>query len=105
MTCLVARRLASFFVLISIGKDCLLATKSPHEEPLNGSPIADTSIKQPVLITMIMTLILVAGFIAYRGLPVNLLPDFDLGIVNITVVYPGAGPDTVANEVAKPIED
>ena len=40
-----------------------------------------------------------------RSLPVNLLPDISIPIVAVIVPYPGAGPESVADQVAKPIED
>jgi HAE1 family hydrophobic/amphiphilic exporter-1 len=77
---------------------------SPPEK-LNGMIISDTSIKQPVFITMLMLLVLVIGFLSYTRLPVNLLPDISIPIVAVSVAYPGAGPESVADQVAKPIED
>src|SRR6266487_5413014 len=74
-------------------------------EKLDGMIISDTSIKQPVLITMIMLLVLVIGFLAYSSLPVNLLPDIDIPTVAVLMSYPGAGPESMADQVAKPIED
>jgi hydrophobic/amphiphilic exporter-1 (mainly G- bacteria), HAE1 family len=72
---------------------------------LNGNPVSDTSIKQPVLITMMVLLVMVIGLLAYRTLPVNLLPDFSVPIVAVSMSYPGAGPDSVAEQVTKPIEE
>lgn len=67
--------------------------------------ISDTSIKQPVFITMLMLLAIVIGALAYTTLPVNLLPDISVPIVAVSVPYPGAGPESVADQVARPIED
>ncbi|HEX9441616.1 MAG TPA: efflux RND transporter permease subunit, partial [Roseiflexaceae bacterium] len=72
---------------------------------LYGNPISDTAIRQPVFITMIMLLALTIGLLAYTALPVNLFPDIAIPIVAISVPYPGAGPESVADQVAKPIED
>jgi HAE1 family hydrophobic/amphiphilic exporter-1 len=72
---------------------------------LNGNPVSDTSIKQPILITMLMLLTLVIGLLSYRTLPVNLLPDFAIPIVAVTMSYPGAGPESVAEQVTKPVEE
>jgi HAE1 family hydrophobic/amphiphilic exporter-1 len=72
---------------------------------LYGNPISDTAIRQPVFITMIMLLALTIGLLAYTTLPVNLFPDIAIPIVAISVPYPGAGPESVADQVAKPIED
>jgi hydrophobic/amphiphilic exporter-1 (mainly G- bacteria), HAE1 family len=74
-------------------------------EPIRGNPIADTAIRQPVFITMLMLLLLVFGGLAYSRMPVNLLPDFEVPIVVVSVPYPGAGPEVVADQVAQPIED
>jgi HAE1 family hydrophobic/amphiphilic exporter-1 len=76
-----------------------------REEKLNGMPISDTSIRQPVFVTMLMLLTIVFGILAFRSLPVNLLPDFEVPVIAVTVPYPGAGPESVADQVAKPIED
>jgi hydrophobic/amphiphilic exporter-1 (mainly G- bacteria), HAE1 family len=74
-------------------------------QKLYGNPIADTAIRQPVFITMIMLLAIVIGFLGYRTLPVNLFPDIAIPIVAVSVPYPGAGPESVADQVARPIED
>ncbi|MFN8499811.1 MAG: efflux RND transporter permease subunit [Anaerolineae bacterium] len=67
--------------------------------------VSDTSIKQPVLVTMLMALALVLGLLAYAALPVDLLPDVSFPTVSVTVALPGAGPTEMADQVAKPIED
>ncbi|GAB4194711.1 MAG: efflux RND transporter permease subunit [Roseiflexaceae bacterium] len=79
--------------------------KPEEREQLDGMIISDVSIRQPVFITMMMLLVIVIGLLAYRSLPVNLLPDFEIPIVAVTVPYPGAGPESTAEQVAKPIED
>ncbi len=72
---------------------------------LNGNPISDTAIKQPVFITMMMLLALVIGILAYQTLPVNLMPDISVPVVAVTMAYPGAGPESVAEQVTKPVEE
>ncbi len=67
--------------------------------------VSDTSIKQPVLVTMLMVLALVLGLLAYAALPVDLLPDISFPTISVTVALPGAGPAEMADQVAKPIED
>ncbi|GAB4109718.1 MAG: efflux RND transporter permease subunit [Roseiflexaceae bacterium] len=78
---------------------------SPPKPTLRGNIIADTSIRQPVMVTMLMLLALVTGLLAYTTMPVNQLPDIELPTIVVTVAYPGAGPESVADQVAKPIED
>ncbi len=80
-------------------------TTTSGEPKLHGNPIADTAIRQPVFITMLMLLAVVIGLLAYTYLPVNFLPDISVPTVSVSVSYPGADPQTMADQVAKPIED
>ena len=76
-----------------------------NQHDLHGMLISDTSIKQPVFVTMLMLLALVIGLLAYLSRPVNLLPDIDLPIISIVIAYPGAGPESVVEQVARPVEE
>jgi HAE1 family hydrophobic/amphiphilic exporter-1 len=80
-------------------------SSSRPKERLAGMAISDVSIQQPVFVTMMMLLAVVIGLLAYRSLPVNSLPDFSVPIVAVSVSYPGAGPETVAQQVSEPIEE
>jgi hydrophobic/amphiphilic exporter-1 (mainly G- bacteria), HAE1 family len=80
-------------------------TTGSKEPKLEGVAIADTAIRQPVFITMMVLLAIVGGLLAYSTLPVNFLPDFSVPTVSISVNYQGADPQTMADQVAKPIED
>src|SRR6202167_4491150 len=44
------------------------------------------------------------GVLAYRSLPVNDLPAVDYPVIQAQVNYPGATPETMANNVATPLE-
>ena len=80
-----------------------MATRESREK-LNGMGISDTAIRQPVFITMMMLLAITFGILSYTTLPVNLLPEISVPVVAVTVTYPGAGPSSVVDQVAKPIE-
>ncbi|MCS6880974.1 MAG: efflux RND transporter permease subunit [Oscillochloridaceae bacterium] len=82
-----------------------MATGPSQKEKLNGLWISDMSIRQPVFITMIMLAVLTFGILAFRTTPVNLLPDIDIPVMAVSITYPGAGPESVADQVVKPIED
>jgi HAE1 family hydrophobic/amphiphilic exporter-1 len=73
-------------------------------EELRGIAIADISIKQPVLITMLVLLAIVIGIFSYTRLPVNAFPDISLGVVSVVIRYPGAGPESVARQITEPVE-
>lgn len=47
----------------------------------------------------------VAGFVAYRTLPVDRFPSVNIPIVTITTVYPGANPREIETQITQPIED
>lgn len=63
------------------------------------------AITRPVLILMLMLLAIVGGLVGYRSMRLELNPDVSFGIVSITTIYPGAGPDEITNQISKKIED
>ncbi|MEP9369767.1 efflux RND transporter permease subunit [Xanthobacter sp. VNH20] len=65
---------------------------------------AELCIRRPVLTTLMMLSLIVAGLFAYRLLPVAALPRVDFPTINITATLPGASPETMASAVATPIE-
>ena len=65
----------------------------------------DISIRQPVFMTMILASMIVLGTASYFRLPIDLLPDIKIPIIAVSTIYPGAGPDEVADQVTKPLED
>ncbi len=63
--------------------------------------LSKISIKRPVMITMFILVFIVFGLIAYRALPLNLMPVIDMPFVTIQTVYPGAGPQEVEIQITK----
>ena len=51
-----------------------------------------------------MVAILLAGFVAYRQLPVSALPEVDYPTIQVVTFYPGASPDVMASSVTAPLE-
>jgi HAE1 family hydrophobic/amphiphilic exporter-1 len=55
--------------------------------------------------TAVLTLsVILFGVMAYFQLPVNDLPAVDYPVIQVVVGYPGASPDTIANNIATPLE-
>jgi HAE1 family hydrophobic/amphiphilic exporter-1 len=55
--------------------------------------------------TAVLTLsVILFGILCYTQLPVNDLPAVDYPVIQVTVGYPGASPDTIANNIATPLE-
>jgi len=67
--------------------------------------ISDTSIKRPVFATMVIVSLMVLGIVAMSRLGIDLFPEVNFPFVNVSVVYPGAGPEEVETLVTRPIED
>ncbi|MFQ5341617.1 MAG: efflux RND transporter permease subunit [Anaerolineae bacterium] len=66
--------------------------------------LSDNSIRQPVLVTMLMLALIVVGGIAYTNLPVDLFPNISIPTVAVTTIYPGASPQEVESQVTDPME-
>ena len=63
------------------------------------------SIQNPVFATMVMVALCVLGLFSYAKLGVEQMPDISLPGAWIDVRYPGASPEAVEREVAKPLEE
>ncbi|UXH76837.1 efflux RND transporter permease subunit [Roseateles amylovorans] len=63
------------------------------------------SIQNPVFATMVMVALCVLGLFSYSKLGVEQMPDITLPGAWIDVRYPGASPEAVEREVAKPLEE
>ena len=61
-------------------------------------------ILRPVATALLMAAILLAGFIAYRQLPVSALPQVDYPTIQVLTFYPGASPEVMASSVTAPLE-
>ncbi len=67
--------------------------------------IASFSIKRPVFIVCLVILMLVTGVLSLYKLPVDQFPDVKIPILNVRVIYPGAGPEEMESLIAKPLEE
>ena len=63
--------------------------------------ITEISIKRPSLIIVLFSVFTLLGFIGYKNLSYELMPDFNQPVVVIKTVYPGAEP----NEVEHPFHE
>ena len=62
-------------------------------------------IKRPIFAAVISIIIVIAGLVASRVLPVSQYPEIAPPTVTITANYPGASAETLARTVAAPIEE
>ena len=63
------------------------------------------SIKRPSVLIVMLTLLLLGGFYSYKLLNYELIPKFEVNVVTISTIYPGASPSEIESTVTKRIED
>ena len=66
--------------------------------------ISSPFIKRPVATALIALAFLVIGTISYISLPVAALPNVDFPTIQVSAQLPGASPETMASNVATPLE-
>lgn len=66
--------------------------------------LSEPFIRRPIMTVLVMVAILLLGLMAFNRLPVSNLPNVDYPTINVTVAFPGASPETMANNVATPLE-
>ena len=62
-------------------------------------------IDRPIFASVIWTIVMMVGFIAYRSLPVAQYPDIAPPTIQVNAVYPGASATTIAETVAATLEE
>lgn len=67
--------------------------------------LAEISIKRPTMVVVLFTILTLGGLFSYMNLGYELVPKFEVNVVTITTVYPGASPSEIENTVTKKIED
>src|SRR5919197_4968901 len=66
--------------------------------------LSEPFIRKPVMTAVLTLSVILFGLMAYSQLPVNDLPAVDYPVIQVAVGYPGASPDTIANNIATPLE-
>lgn len=67
--------------------------------------LAEVSIKRPSIIIVLFILLTLGGIFSYTQLGYELVPKFEVKVISIQTIYPGAAPSEVENSVTKKIED
>ena len=66
--------------------------------------LSELFIRRPVMTVALTVSAILFGVFAYFRLPVSDLPAIDYPVIQVQVNYPGATPETMANNVATPLE-
>ncbi|WP_224363503.1 efflux RND transporter permease subunit [Hyalangium versicolor] len=67
--------------------------------------ISDFAIKRPIVTITCMVALVIFGLVALINLETDEFPDVQQPVIGVTIVYPGASPETVERELVDPIED
>lgn len=82
----------------------LVETDRHHEES-SLMNLSDLSIRRPVFITCVVTLMLFAGLFYARNMAVDLMPNVSFPYAAVSIVYPGTSPEEIEQLITKPIEE
>ena len=66
--------------------------------------LSELFIRRPVMTVALTVSVILFGLFAFTRLPVSDLPAVDYPVIQVQVNYPGATPETMANNVATPLE-
>lgn len=66
--------------------------------------LSEPFIRRPVMTAVLTLSVILFGVLSYFQLPVNDLPAVDYPVIQVVVGYPGASPETIANNIATPLE-
>jgi HAE1 family hydrophobic/amphiphilic exporter-1 len=66
--------------------------------------LSEPFIRRPVMTLLLTVSAILFGTLAYIAMPVNDLPAVDYPVITVQCAYPGATPETMANNVATPLE-
>jgi HAE1 family hydrophobic/amphiphilic exporter-1 len=67
--------------------------------------IVKTSLQKPLLIAVVFIALTLGGILSYTQLNLNLMPKFEVPMLYIQTIYPGAGAAEVETSVTQKIED
>jgi len=72
--------------------------------PAQRGDLPSLSVRRPILAIVANLLIIIAGIAALMGVEIRELPKVEQPVVTVRADYPGAAPETMDAEVARPLE-
>jgi len=67
--------------------------------------LSTASVRRPVAMSCLIIGLTLLGFNAWRKMQLELMPRTDIPFITVVTVFPGASPEQIETDVAKPIED
>jgi multidrug efflux pump subunit AcrB len=62
------------------------------------------SVRKPMTVLVAVVLVIILGVVAFSGMTTDLLPNINLPYVIVLTTYPGASPETVEEQITRPLE-
>ena len=75
-----------------------------NEQVKREFKLTTLSLKNKTTVFLLTAVLLIAGFISYRTMPKELMPDVALPWIMVTTVYPGNPPIDMENLITRPLE-
>ena len=66
--------------------------------------ISAWAIRNPIPVSLIFIVLMIAGLAGYRALPIKLYPDVSFPVVQVTVTLPGAAPTEIETQITREVE-
>lgn len=63
------------------------------------------AVKNPVTVLVLAAILLLAGAMSYKSMPLESFPEVKIPLIFVNVVYPGASPEDIEKLVTEKIED
>jgi multidrug efflux pump len=67
--------------------------------------LTDVCVRKPVLAWMLMAATIVFGIVAARRIGISQFPDVDFPTINVSVVWEGAAPEVIENDIVEVLEE
>lgn len=67
--------------------------------------LSELAVRRPITISVCVIAVLILGVLSFNSLGLDLFPDLQFPYVTIATVYPAADPQTVEEEITRPVED
>ena len=66
--------------------------------------LVNVSVKRPVMITILVGVLLILGYVSFNSLAVDLYPEMKFPVGAVITNYSGAGPEEVESQISQPLE-
>src|SRR5687767_2375113 len=67
--------------------------------------LLDLVVRRPVATTMLFMAALTFGWVSYKRLPVELMPDIGYPTITVRTTVDGAAPQEIEGQVSRPLEE